>query len=44
MAPEGMNDETAVNITAFILQVNGAKAGTRPMTRTTDAIVSSLTR
>jgi hypothetical protein len=42
--PEGMNDETAVNITAFILQVNGAKAGTRPMTRTTDAIVSSLTR
>jgi len=42
--PEGMNDETTVNITAFVLQVNGAKAGARPLTRTTDAIVRSVTR
>jgi mono/diheme cytochrome c family protein len=42
--PEGMNDETTVNITAYVLQVNGAKAGSRPLTRTTDAIVSSITR
>ena len=42
--PEGMNDETTVNITAYVLQVNGAKAGNRPLTRTTDAIVSSITR
>jgi hypothetical protein len=42
--PEGMNDDTTVNITAYVLQVNGATAGTRPLTRTTDAIVSSVTR
>lgn len=42
--PEGMNDETTVNITAYVLQMNGAKAGNRPLTRTTDAIVSSITR
>jgi mono/diheme cytochrome c family protein len=41
--PEGMNDETTVNITAYVLQVNGAKAGNRPLTRATDAIVSSIT-
>jgi hypothetical protein len=42
--PEGMNDETTVNITAYVLQVNGAKAGARPLTRTTQDIVSSVTR
>lgn len=42
--PEGMNDETTVNITAYVLQVNGAKPGNRPMTRATGAVVSSLTR
>jgi len=41
---EDMNDETTVNITAYVLQVNGAKAGTEPLTRTTGAIVSSITR
>jgi hypothetical protein len=39
----GMNDETTVNITAYVLQVNGAKAGTEPLTRTTGVIVSSIT-
>jgi hypothetical protein len=41
---EGMNDETTVNITAYVLQVNGAKAGTEPLTRTTRIIVRSVTR
>lgn len=39
-----MNDETTVDITAYVLQVNGAKAGTQPLTRTTGAIVNTLTR
>jgi hypothetical protein len=42
--PEGMTDETTVNITAYVLQVSGAKAGTRPLTRTTEVTVSSITR
>jgi hypothetical protein len=41
---EGMDDKTTVNITAYVLQVNGAKAGTEPLTRTTGVIVSSVTR
>ena len=41
---EDMNAETTVNITAYVLQVNGAKAGTEPLTRTTGVIVSSITR
>jgi hypothetical protein len=41
---EGVNEETTVNITAYVLQVNGAKAGTEPLTRTTGALVSSITR
>jgi hypothetical protein len=39
---QGMNDDTTVNITAYVLQVNGAKAGTRQLTRTTSEIVNSL--
>ena len=39
---EGMNDDTTVNITAYVLQVNGAKAGTQELTRTTSAVVNSL--
>ncbi len=42
--PEGMDRETTVNIMAYVLQVNGAKAGNRPLTRTTDVVVSSITR
>jgi hypothetical protein len=37
------NDPTSVNITAYVLQVNGAKAGTQPLTKTTAAIVRSVT-
>jgi len=41
---EGIDDETTVNITAYVLQVSGAKAGTEPLTRTTGIIVSSVIR
>ena len=37
------DDESIVDITAYVLQVNGAKAGSQRLTRTTDAIVSSTT-
>jgi hypothetical protein len=51
--PEGTNipvpghapaasDPTSVNITAYVLQVNGAKAGTQALTKTTAAIVRSI--
>jgi hypothetical protein len=39
---QGMDDDTTVNITAYVLQVNGAKAGTRQLTRTTSEVVNSL--
>jgi hypothetical protein len=42
--PEGVDREANVDITAYVLQVNGAKAGNRPLTRTTDVVVSSITR
>jgi hypothetical protein len=53
--PEGTNipvpgqapaesDPTAVNIAAYVLQVNGAKAGTQPLTKTTEVLVRSITR
>ena len=41
---EGKDKEFTVNITAYVLQVNGARAGTRPLTRTTDSVVNSITR
>jgi cytochrome c len=41
---EGMDDQTTVNIAAYALQVSGAKAGTRPLTKTTDVVVSSVIR
>jgi len=41
--PKDEDRETTVNITAYVLQVNGAKAGDKPLTRSTEAIVRSLT-
>jgi cytochrome c len=52
--PEGTNipvpghapaetDPTSVNIAAYVLEVNGAKAGTQPLTKTTAVIVGSIT-
>ena len=35
------DDESIVDITAYVLQVNGAKAGNQRLTRTTDTIVNS---
>ena len=42
--PAGMNDQTSVNITAYVLQANGATAGTTPLTRSTGALVRAVTR
>ena len=41
----GLDDgkDFTVNITAYILQVNGARPGTQPLTRATDTIVNSVT-
>lgn len=39
---QGMDDNMTVNITAYVLQVNGAKAGTQELSRTTSAVVKSL--
>jgi hypothetical protein len=39
---EGINDETTVNITAYVLQMNGAKPGPQPLTRGTSAVVNSV--
>jgi len=41
---EAMTDETTVDITAYVLQVNGAKPGSQPLTRSTAAVVSAITR
>jgi hypothetical protein len=35
------DDEEIVNITAYILSLNGAKPGDRPLTRMTDTVVNS---
>jgi hypothetical protein len=37
------DDENILDITAYVLQVNGAKAGSQRLTRASDAIVSSAT-
>jgi hypothetical protein len=39
---QGMNEDTTVNITAYVLQVSGAKAGTQELTRSTGDVVNSL--
>ena len=36
-----VDEETTVNITAYVLQVNGAKAGDRALTRATNVVVNS---
>jgi len=39
---EGVTDDTTVNIAAYVLQANGAKAGKELLTRTTPNVVNSL--
>ena len=41
---EGMNDDAVVNITAYVLQMNGAKPGPQPLTRKTSVVVNSIVR
>ena len=41
---ENMTDETTVDITAYVLQMNGARAGSQPLTRSTSVVVNSITR
>ena len=41
---EGINDDATVNITAYVLQMNGAKTGNQPLTKTTNAVVGSIVR
>ena len=38
---EGMDDDAVVNITAYVLKMNGAKPGTQPLTRKTSVVVNS---
>jgi len=42
--PKDADRETTVNITACVLQLNGAIPGNRPLTRTTEVVVNSVTR
>ena len=39
---EGMDDDTVVKITAYVLKMNGAKPGTQPLTRTTNVVINSI--
>ena len=36
------DDESIVHITAYVLQVNGAKAGNQPLTRASSAVINSI--
>ena len=40
--PDRINDETTVNITAYVLQANRAKPGSWPLTRTIGVVVGSV--
>ena len=39
---EGMDDDTVVKITAYVLKMNGAKPGSQPLTRTTNVVINSI--
>lgn len=39
---EDINDDSTVSITAYVLQMNGAKTGSQPLTRTTTVVVDSI--
>jgi mono/diheme cytochrome c family protein len=40
--PEGANEETSRNLTAYILEVNGAKPGTEALTAATAVVIRSM--
>ena len=39
---QGMNDDAVVNITAYVLQMNGAKARNQPLTKSTSTVINSI--
>jgi hypothetical protein len=39
-----LSEETQLNIMAYILQLNGAPAGTQPLTRSTDIQIGTLVK
>ncbi len=39
---DGINDDTTVDITAYVLRMNGAKAGPQPLTRATGDVINSI--
>jgi hypothetical protein len=41
---ENITEERTVNITAYVLQVDGAKAGSQRLSRATGDVVNSITR
>ena len=41
---EGINEDGTVNITAYVLQMNGARTGSQPLTKSTNAVVGSIVR
>jgi hypothetical protein len=41
---KNVDDNTAVNITAYVLQMNGAKPGSQPLTRATGVVINSVVR
>jgi hypothetical protein len=41
--PEGRDAQTHLNLTAYVLEVNGAKPGTRPLTADTAVEIRTLT-
>jgi hypothetical protein len=41
---ENLTDETTVDITAYVLQMNGGKPGSQQLTRSTGTIVGSIAR
>ena len=41
---EGLTDDAVVNLTAYVLKMNGGQAGSEPLTRTTSAVVNSVVK
>jgi hypothetical protein len=39
-----VNDDTTVNITAYVLQMNGAKPGARQLTGATGVVINSIVK
>ena len=39
-----VNDDTTVDITAYVLEKNGARPGPQPLTRATDVVVNSIVK